>query len=74
MWKLAPLWWGLSVSAWLLAPLAIGWALLPSAAARLPRRSPLLRLHVSTLRVRPNAGARPRYAMRGPALQLVRPN
>lgn len=39
----------------------------------LPRlRSPLLTLHVGTLRPRANAGKRPPYAMRGPGLRLVK--
>lgn len=33
--------------------------------------TPLLRLHVQTLRLNPNAGQRPRYAMRAPRLRLV---
>lgn len=33
--------------------------------------TPLLRLHVRTLRLNPNAGKRPRYAMRGTRMRLV---
>ena len=35
--------------------------------------SPLLRLHMQTLRLRPNGGRRPHYAMRAPRLRLVKP-
>lgn len=37
---------------------------------RLPS-SRLMRLHMQTLRLNPNAGRRPRYSMRAPRLQLV---
>lgn len=33
--------------------------------------TPLLRLHMQTLRLNPNAGQRPPYAMRAPRLKLV---
>ncbi len=36
-----------------------------------PRSSPLLKLHVSTLKLKPNAGKRQPYAMRGEPLRLV---
>lgn len=36
--------------------------------------SPLLRLHVQTLRLNPHAGRRPRYAMRHLPLTLVKSN
>lgn len=68
---------------WVLSWLLPAWALSQatctawawSAAAtrsrcRLPS-SRLIRLHMQTLRLNPNAGMRPLYAMRAPRLQLV---
>ena len=35
--------------------------------------SPLMRLHVQTLKLKPSAGKRPPYTMRAPRLRLVKP-
>lgn len=71
---LYPYWWACSWAAgW-----ATGWqmgaaratnSLLPAHTFRM--RTPLLRLHVSTLRPNPNAGQRRPYEMRGGPLRLV---
>ena len=48
---------------------------LASASARVLNeggRSPLLRLHIETLRLRDDGGARPPYAMRLPRLRLIK--
>lgn len=64
---------------WLLPALALSqatctaWAWSAAAtrsSCRLPS-SRLIRLHMQTLRLNPNAGMRPLYAMRAPRLQLV---
>lgn len=55
---------------------AIAMASMSSAAARLwtcsRPSSPLIKLHVQTLRLNPTAGKRPPYAMRGRRLRLVK--
>lgn len=63
-----PLLWWAAVTGWVLASSA---AALRSASAmpaslRTPAPNTLLRLHVQTLQLRPNAGPKPPYAMRGP--------
>lgn len=68
-----PLW----ASLWL-AGSATTWAYRWSAAAaRWPCKrpsSPLLTLHVQTLRLNQSAGKRPPYRMRAPRLHLVKPD
>lgn len=67
-------------SSWLLFPLclaasatAMASTLNAAALRSLNARpsTPLLKLHVQTLRLNPNAGQRPRYVMRAPRLRLV---
>ena len=62
--------WSLCLASWA----TVMASTLPAAAPRSPRSrlsTPLLTLHVQTLRLNPNAGKRPRYAMRLPRLRLV---
>lgn len=77
MWAQTPIscWPVLWASAWL-----CGWHTtwawkLSGAALQYGSRRPsgtLLKLHVSTLRLNPSAGRRPRYEMRGEHLRLVK--
>lgn len=59
--------WALSrvtTTAWTLSAAAMRWPCRPPS-------SPLMKLHVRTLQLNPNAVRRPRYAMRTPQLRLV---
>lgn len=72
----AALWLSLLLPAWAASQaIATAWAL-SAAAMRSQCRTPssqLLKLHMRTLRLNPNAGRRPRYVPHGVRLQLVRP-
>lgn len=63
-----PLLWWAAVTGLALASsaAALRSAIATPAGSRMPAPSTLLRLHVQTLRLRPNAGPKPPYAMRGP--------
>lgn len=61
--SLLPLCWGTAMASTLNAAAQQSLSNRPS--------TPLLKLHVQTLRLNPNAGQRPRYAMRAPRLRLV---
>lgn len=79
-WQLSALsasWWAAAwVSGW-----AIGWQTGLARNARwlsqqptLKLRTPILTLHVGTLKPNPDAGKRKPYAMRGERLRLVKPD
>lgn len=61
--SLLPLCWGTAMASTLNAAALQSLSNRPS--------TPLLKLHVQTLRLNPNAGKRPRYAMRRTRMRLV---